>query len=116
LKAFGSIQSEFSQMEKNMKKIFALAVLSASMLPLVAQADSPQEERRERHADLIERAFERDNVLRRFDLDADSEGGRTGYIEIEGRVRNASQRNRAYDLARRTAPGYRIVNRITIRR
>jgi septin family protein len=103
-------------MENYMKKLFALAVLSVSVLPLIAQADSPQEERRERHAELIEKAFERDNVLRRFDLDADSEGGRTGYIEIEGKVRNASQRDRAYNLARRTAPGYRIINRITIRR
>ena len=99
-----------------MKKLFALAVLSVSMLPLAARADSPQEERRERHADRIESAFERDNVLRRFDLDADSEDGRNGHIEIEGRVRNASQRARAYDVARRVAPGYRIINRIIIRR
>lgn len=107
---------EILRTDENMKKLFALAVLSVATLPLVARADSPQEERRERHADRIEKAFERDNVLRRFDLDADSEGGRTGYIEIEGRVHNASQRARAYSIARNIAPGYRIINRISIRR
>ncbi|HVF10566.1 MAG TPA: BON domain-containing protein, partial [Abditibacteriaceae bacterium] len=86
----------------------------AVTVPFAARADSPQEKRRERYADRIENAFKRHSILARFDLDADAKGERTGYIEIEGRVRNASQRNRAVALARRVAPGYRIVNRIQI--
>ena len=101
-----------------MKRLFGrlvvFATLSVSTVACTAYADSPQERQRERYADRIEAAFERDNVLARFDLEADAEGDRTGYIELEGRVHNASQRNRALSIARRVAPGYRIVNRIQI--
>jgi hypothetical protein len=97
-----------------MKKLLTIAALVTITLPLAARADSPQEKQRERYADRIENAFERDNVLARFDLDADAEGDRTGYIELEGWVGNASQRNRAMSIARQIAPGYRIVNRIQI--
>ncbi len=78
-----------------------------------AWADSPQEERRNRAADRIEQAFERDRILGRFDLDADSEDG---HIELEGKVQNKAQRNRAVSVARRVAPGYRIVNKIEMHR
>ncbi|RYG68170.1 BON domain-containing protein [bacterium] len=67
---------------------------------------------RDAYADRIERAFNRDSELRRFDLDSDNKGRN---IEIEGRVRTRAQRDRAYNIARRTAPGYRIVNRIVVR-
>ena len=97
-----------------MKKFFVVAALAVSTLPFAAYADTPQENRRDRYADRVERAFERDAVLARFDLDADSKGERTGYIQLEGRVRNTSQRNRALAMARRVAPSYRIVNLIRI--
>lgn len=97
-----------------MKKICVFTALLVSVMPLAAYADSPQEQKRERYADRVENALERDSVLARFDLDADAEGGRTSYIELEGRVLNTAQRNRALSIARRTAPGYRIVNRIKI--
>ena len=96
-----------------MKKLLVLAALAVSTASS-ALADTPEENRRESYADRIEDAFERDSVLARFDLDADAEGERTGYIELEGRVRNASQRSRALAIARRIAPGYRIVNSIRI--
>jgi hypothetical protein len=85
-----------------MKRLLVLAVLATSTVSFAA------------YADRIENAFERDRVLARFDLDANAEGGRNGYIELEGRVRNAAQRNRARAMARRVAPGYRLVNRIQI--
>ena len=79
-----------------------------------ALADSPEENRRERYADRVEDALERDGVLARFDLDADSKGDRTGYIKLKGRVRSTTQRSRAEAIARRIAPGYRIVNNIRL--
>jgi len=91
-----------------------VAALPFVAVPVVARADSPQEERREKHADKIDKALERDSALRRFDLDAEAKGDRTGHIEIKGKVRNASQRNRALAIAKRTAPGYRIVSKIQI--
>lgn len=97
-----------------MNKLSVIAALALSTVSLAAYADTPEENRRERYSDRIEDAFERDRVLARFDLDADSKGGRTGYIQIEGRVRNASQRSRALSMARRIAPGYSIVDRIRV--
>lgn len=55
-----------------------VAVLSLGVVP-ASRADSHQEELRERTAVLIEHAYERDRILRDFDLDADAEGGRMGY-------------------------------------
>jgi osmotically-inducible protein OsmY len=101
--------------EHTMKKLLLLTGLLASVAG-VASADTPQEERRDRAADRIEDAFERDAVLRRYDLDADSEGGRTGYIELEGKVQSRGHLNRALMIAKRTAPNYRIVNRIRVGR
>jgi hypothetical protein len=68
--------------------------------------------RRDAYADRIENAFNRDSVLRRFDLDSDNRGRN---IEIEGRVNTRDQRIRAYNLATRTAPGFRIINKIVVR-
>ena len=104
-----------------MKHRFCLTtLLLVSFMPLLGapsvRADSPQEERRDRAAEHVEQAFKRDRVLGQYDLDADSEGGRTGHIELEGRVRNESHRSRALSIARRAAPGYKLVNRIQIQR
>jgi ABC-type taurine transport system ATPase subunit len=66
-------------------------------------------------ADRIERAFEADAVLRRFDLDAEQEN-RT-HIELEGTVRTRARRSRALSIARANAPRqFHIVNRIRIGR
>lgn len=95
----------------------ALSTLStAEARPGNGRGQERREERREdrleAYADRIERAFERDSTLRRFDLDADDRGRS---IHITGRVRTRAQRDRALSIARRTAPRYNIVNRITVR-
>jgi hypothetical protein len=74
--------------------------------------DDRREDRREAYADRVERALERDGQLRRFDLDSDDRGRS---IEIRGRVNTRYQRDRALSIARRTAPGFNIINRIVVR-
>lgn len=100
--------------EEIMKKLFLVTAFAALTFPIVARADSPQEKQRERAAYRIEQAYERDSVLRRFDLEADSEGDRVGYIELEGRVQTAAQRQRAETIARTHGRGYTIRNRIKV--
>lgn len=97
-----------------MKKLVLATAFAALTFPIAAHAESPQEQQRERAADRIERAFERDSVLRRFDLEADSEGDRVGYIELEGRVQTAAQRQRAETIARSHGRGHSIRNRIKV--
>lgn len=104
--------------------IFSLAFcLTLSLFSVAATANNStitnyqrnNERRLERIADRIERAFESDPMLRRYNLDADEENGR--YIEIEGTVRTRAERNRALEIARQNAPGnVRIVNKIRVRR
>ncbi len=61
--------------------------------------------------DRVEDALEADSVLATFDLDADD---KDGGIVIEGTVRTAEQKTRAEDVAKRTAPGATIVNRVRV--
>lgn len=62
-------------------------------------------------AERVEDALENDATLRPFDLDADDEGNA---IAIEGTVRDDAQRALAEDIAKRTAPGFTIINRINV--
>lgn len=99
--------------------VFCLSIFSvggfANGLPVRKVQNGNAERRLERIADRIERAFEADAELRRYDLDADEENGR--YIELEGTVRTRAERNRALTIARQTAPrNVRIVNNIRVRR
>lgn len=61
-------------------------------------------------AEKVENAIENDATLKPFDLDADDEGNT---IVIKGRVQNESQKALAENIAKQTAPGFTIVNRIT---
>ncbi len=61
--------------------------------------------------DRIEDALEADPALRAFDLDADDEDGR---VVLTGTVRTAAERQTAEDVARRTAPGVPLDNRIRV--
>ncbi len=63
-------------------------------------------------ADRVEDALEKYPTLKPFDLDADDEGNA---IVIKGTVRTAAQKALAEDIARKVAPGFTIINRITIR-
>lgn len=63
-------------------------------------------------ADRVENALENDSTLKPFDLDADDEGDA---IVIGGTVGNAAQKALAEDIAKRTAPGFTIINRINVR-
>lgn len=63
--------------------------------------------------DAIERAFEADAELARFDLDASDD---TGRVRLTGTVDTDAQRTEAGALAERTAPGVPIDNQITVRR
>lgn len=63
--------------------------------------------------DAIERAFEADAELARFDLDASDD---TGRVRLTGTVDTDAQRTAAGALAERTAPGVPIDNQITVRR
>lgn len=61
--------------------------------------------------DRVEDALEADSTLRAFDLDADDEDGR---LILTGAVRTAEQRTLAEEIAKRTAPGIAIDNRIRV--
>lgn len=87
-------------------KYFSTPTLSA---PQVARAD---DDVLDRVADRIEKAFERDRYLKRYDLEADEDDG---HIEIEGRVSRSGERDRAYNIARRHTPRrYRVINKIRV--
>lgn len=62
-------------------------------------------------AERVEDALENDPTLKPFDLDADDEGNE---IILEGTVKDASHKALAEDIAKRTAPGFTIINRIKI--
>ncbi len=62
-------------------------------------------------AEKVENALENNSTLKAFDLDADDEGKT---IVIKGRVQNQSQKALAETVAKQTAPGFSLVNRITI--
>lgn len=63
-------------------------------------------------ASRVERALENDVDLRPFDLDADDEGN---VIVITGSVSTDALRQRAEQIARETAPGFTIENRVRLR-
>ncbi|MFN3595924.1 MAG: BON domain-containing protein [Rubricoccaceae bacterium] len=63
-------------------------------------------------ADRVERALEDDVDLRPFDLDADDEGN---VIVLTGSVSTDALRQRAEQIARDTAPGFTIENRVRLR-
>lgn len=62
-------------------------------------------------ADRVEDALENHATLKSFDLDADDEGNA---IAIEGTVKDETQRTLAEEVAKQTAPGFTIINRIKI--
>lgn len=103
-----------------MKKTLLAAVLGlATLAPLapVVHAETYSEERRERFTARVDTVFKSDPYLSRFrSLNADSKGNASGYIQLEGRVATAYLRQRAFNLAKRAAPGYRIVNKIRVGR
>ena len=82
---------------------------NAPLKTTVAHADNDV---LDRVADRIEKAFERDPYLKRYDLDADEDNG---HIEIEGRVSRSGERDRAYNIARQHTPRrYRVINKIRV--
>jgi osmotically-inducible protein OsmY len=76
-------------------------------------ADAPMRETRDLDdmEDRVEDALEADSALAQFDLDADD---KDGGIVIEGTVSTADQKTRAEEVAKRTAPGATIVNRVRV--
>jgi osmotically-inducible protein OsmY len=61
--------------------------------------------------DRVEDALEADSVLAQFDLDVDDANNG---LTIDGRVRSENQKARAEDVAKRTAPGVTVVNRVRV--
>ena len=61
--------------------------------------------------DRVEDALEADSVLAMFDLDVDDANNG---LTIDGRVRSEDQKTRAEEVAKRTAPGVSILNRVRV--
>ncbi|HEX6048436.1 MAG TPA: BON domain-containing protein [Gemmatimonadaceae bacterium] len=80
---------------------------------ITVSPDAPMREARglDDIEDRVEDALEADSVLTRFDLDVDDANNR---LTIDGRVGSEDQKTRAEDVAKRTAPGVTIVNRVRV--
>jgi len=76
-----------------------------------ATAPSSQAADADDAADAVEDALENDTTLKPFDLDADDEGNN---IVLTGKVQTQEQKALAESVAKRTAPNFTVVNRITV--
>lgn len=63
-------------------------------------------------ADRVDDVLDDHPSLKQFDVDAEDEGNA---IVLTGRVREASQRQLAEEVAKQAAPGFTIINRINVR-
>jgi osmotically-inducible protein OsmY len=80
---------------------------------ITVSADAPMRETRSLDdvEDRVEDALEADSALASFDLDVDDQHNG---LTIDGTVRTADQKARAEDIAKRTAPGVTVVNRVRV--
>lgn len=88
----------------------ALAIHSQFEQPAIAQM-TDSGERAEEAAQRVDDALDSNLTLQSFDLDADGEGTS---ILLTGRVQTALQKALAETIAKRTAPDFAIVNRLTV--
>ena len=108
----GAVRSEE---QKTMAEQIATRTASGLTIEnrITVSPDAPMREARglDDIEDRVEDALEADSVLAEFDLDVDDANNG---LTIDGRVRSEDQKTRAEDVAKRTAPGVTIVNRVRV--